>query len=89
MIDSPGSVRSHAEGASIVQVETLGKGGAIILWASAFLSALAIAMAIFAMIVSNNASEEARLMQYEFTIMRPRLNALGVTTEDPITHEEQ
>ena len=88
MMDSPG-VHAKAQGASIVQVETLGKGGALILWASAFVSALALGLAIFALIIAKDAEREGRLAQYETTLLRGSFNAAGLSTEDPLTHEEQ
>lgn len=89
MMDSPSAVQARAHGASVVQVETLGKGGAIILWLSAFLSSMARALALFSMLIAKDAEREARLAQYETTLMRASFNASGLSTEDPITHEEQ
>ena len=100
MIDSPGAVRSHAEGASIVQVETVGKSLmilVIVMLSLAMLAAVAALLiasfaygtAVRSEQLADRAERESRLAQYELTLIRPALRELGVSTEDPETHEEQ
>lgn len=84
---------------SVNQYDTTGKGfmALLVVMASVTLVVSIVAL-VFGLIgygssqdalrLSETAEREGRLAQYELTLIRPALKALGVDTEDPETHEE-
>ncbi len=96
MMDSPGAVQAEVSGASIVQVGVDGKTMLILVLLPILFAVFALAASIFAWQMSDRAYDkadiaerESRLAQYELTLMRASFNAAGLSTEDPLTHEEQ
>lgn len=93
------TVETHAQGASIVQIETVGKSLMILVIAILSIALIAAIAALVLAVGANSeadraydkadmAERESRLAQYELTLIRPALRELGIGTEDPETHEE-
>jgi len=76
--DSPGSIEARAQGASLIQVETLGRHGVFLLWFSALVSGIAIVGLAIAVIAFNRMSAHVNVLQYDLAQMKAQLEAQGL-----------
>ena len=79
---SPGAIDAHAGGASVVQVETLGRGGVVLLWLTTYLSAVAIVLAVMAWYHASLSERETRIFNDNVLRMEARLEAAGIVKPD-------
>jgi hypothetical protein len=76
--DSPGSIDARAGGASVVQVETLGRYGLLMLFLCAFIAALASVGFIFVLFELKTVSAQYEVLQYDQQALKAQLIAKGV-----------
>lgn len=67
-----------ASGASIVQVETLGKNGVLILWLSSILSAIAVVGLGVAVISWQRMSAHVAVLEYDLMSIKSKLESEGI-----------
>jgi hypothetical protein len=75
--DSPG-IHSSAQGASIIQVETLGRYGLLLLFLCAFIGALSSVGFIFTLFELKTVSAQYEVLQYDQQALKAQLVAKGI-----------
>jgi hypothetical protein len=78
--DSPG-IHSYAHGASIVQVETLGKNGIVLLWVNCVITALAIVGLFVAYDAYRHLRNHVNVLQYDLADLRAKTGHAHENTE--------
>jgi hypothetical protein len=78
--DDSGSIHSTAQGASVIQVETLGRYGLLLLFLCAFIAALAAVGFIFTLFELKTVSAQYEVLQYDQQALKAQLVAKGLYT---------
>lgn len=76
--DSPGSIDARAAGASVVQVETLGRYGLLLLFFCAFIAALSSVGFIFTLFELKTVNARYAVLQYDQQALKAQLVAKGI-----------
>ena len=71
-------IQSSAQGASIIQVETLGKHGLLLLFMCSFIAALAGVGFIFTLFELKSVSAQYEVLQYDQQALKAQLVAKGI-----------
>ena len=75
---SGSGIQSHAQGASIVNVETLGRYGLLMLFLCAFIAAMSSVGFIFVLFELKTVSAQYEVLQYDQQALKAQLVAKGI-----------
>jgi hypothetical protein len=79
--DDSGSIHSSAQGASIIQVETLGKHGLLLLWINCVITAIAIVGLFVAYDAYRHLRNHVNVLQYDLADLRAKTGNAHENTE--------
>ena len=76
--DSPGSIDARTASGSVIQIETLGRYGLLMLFLCAFIAALASVGFIFVLFELKTVSAQYEVLQYDQQALKAQLVAKGI-----------
>lgn len=77
-VNTEGGVHATARGASVVQVETLGRHGVLLLFLCAFVSAFSAVGLLFVLFELKTVSAQYEVLQYDQQALKAQLVAKGL-----------